>query len=351
MSRRPPIGARRPATTGRANGLYGVGTAAGRRDDPDLPTAGPVRVAPRRIERPAAGPGNTRTASSSTSTSAPASCVRSWCIAVDGPLAHADRYTDRGGRRASDPVSSPCGWIGMRQPRSENSWMHNLPMLMGLVLGAARRARLSTTPAVEAADGDRVRIHGRPTGDRDILVTVTGTSFRGWLDSGPAAGQPGWRGEREPLIKPAHPPTSSHLAGMSLADRYSGGRAVCLDALAGWRSNCTTNRYSIDRRKWPNGAGAVTTSKWRVEQDQRGELLMLLDRQREPRSVAKVRRRCRSGRPDRPAAGAAARQHRRVRRGDELRLRHPVRSASLFTEVIGVIPVIAATPEAMWRNG
>lgn len=91
-----------------------------------------------------------------------------------------------------DPPEFPMRLIGMRQVRSENSWMHNSAALMGPVLrrgGAAQGARMQTAPqgalmhTADAAElgiveGDAVRISSA-TGAIEIPVGLTDEMVRG----------------------------------------------------------------------------------------------------------------------------------------------------------------------------
>ncbi len=75
--------------------------------------------------------------------------------------------------RGSHPEGYPLRMIGMREPRSENSWMHNSPLLMR---GGERgqRALIHTDDAAELAiaDGDLVQVTS-PYGAITVEVTTT----------------------------------------------------------------------------------------------------------------------------------------------------------------------------------
>ena len=70
------------------------------------------------------------------------------------------------------PADYPLRMIGMREPRSENTWMHNSPLLMRG--SRTHRALIHADDAGtrNVADGDRVRVRS-PHGQIDIEVSVT----------------------------------------------------------------------------------------------------------------------------------------------------------------------------------
>jgi anaerobic selenocysteine-containing dehydrogenase len=74
-------------------------------------------------------------------------------------------------RRAA-PDGYPLRLIGMREARSENTWMHNSPLLMRG--GRAQHALIHVEDAAAAnvVDGDIVRVSS-PHGQIDVPVTVT----------------------------------------------------------------------------------------------------------------------------------------------------------------------------------
>lgn len=84
---------------------------------------------------------------------------------------------DRLGRRSDDPAF-PLRLIGMRELRSENSWMHNAPLL--LRGGRKHLARLHPDDAADigAAEGDRIRV-ASAHGEIEIAVTLTDDLMRG----------------------------------------------------------------------------------------------------------------------------------------------------------------------------
>jgi anaerobic selenocysteine-containing dehydrogenase len=73
-------------------------------------------------------------------------------------------------RRAPDGY--PMRLIGMRETRSENSWMHNAPLLMRGDRIQAARMHVDDAAAANVVDGDRVRI-ASPHGEIELPVIVT----------------------------------------------------------------------------------------------------------------------------------------------------------------------------------
>lgn len=85
--------------------------------------------------------------------------------------------------RRDRPKDYPMRLIGMRQPRSENTWMHNSPVLMRPVLKPGNRPQSAIMHAADAAelriaDGDMVRISS-PAGAIVIPATLTEGIVRG----------------------------------------------------------------------------------------------------------------------------------------------------------------------------
>ena len=74
------------------------------------------------------------------------------------------------GRRAPDGY--PMRLIGMREARSENSWMHNAPLLMRGDRMHAARMHVDDAAAANIVDGDVVRI-ASPHGEIELPVTIT----------------------------------------------------------------------------------------------------------------------------------------------------------------------------------
>ena len=130
--------------------------------------------------------------------------------------------------RRENPDEFPMRLIGMRQPRSENSWMHNSPMLMGPVLKRGDRAHGALMNADDAAalaiaDGDTVCIRSA-TGAIEVPVTLTADIVRGaiavphgWGHSGSG----GWKlanrggGVNVNTLMSTAPADVESLAGMS----------------------------------------------------------------------------------------------------------------------------------------
>ena len=73
-------------------------------------------------------------------------------------------------RRAPDGY--PMRLIGMRESRSENSWMHNAPLLMRGDRIQHARMHVDDAAAADIVDGDRVRILS-PHGEIELPVMVT----------------------------------------------------------------------------------------------------------------------------------------------------------------------------------
>jgi anaerobic selenocysteine-containing dehydrogenase len=73
-------------------------------------------------------------------------------------------------RRAPDGY--PMRLIGMREARSENSWMHNAPLLMRGDRVQHARMHVDDAAAANIADGDTVRI-ASPHGEIELPVIVT----------------------------------------------------------------------------------------------------------------------------------------------------------------------------------
>ncbi len=70
------------------------------------------------------------------------------------------------------PDGYPMRLIGMRETRSENSWMHNSPLLMRGERIQAARMHVDDAAAANIVDGDRVRI-ASPHGEIVLPVVVT----------------------------------------------------------------------------------------------------------------------------------------------------------------------------------
>jgi anaerobic selenocysteine-containing dehydrogenase len=74
--------------------------------------------------------------------------------------------------RRQVPEGYPMRLIGMRETRSENSWMHNSPLLMRGDRIQAARMHVDDAAAADIVDGDRVRI-ASPHGEIELPVIVT----------------------------------------------------------------------------------------------------------------------------------------------------------------------------------
>jgi anaerobic selenocysteine-containing dehydrogenase len=74
--------------------------------------------------------------------------------------------------RRDHPDGYPLRMIGMREPRSENSWMHNSPLLMRGERTHCALIHVDDAAEQHIADGDRVRVSS-PYGEITIDVTTT----------------------------------------------------------------------------------------------------------------------------------------------------------------------------------
>lgn len=125
--------------------------------------------------------------------------------------------------RRAKPDGYPLRMIGMREPRSENSWLHNSPLLMRGT--RIHRALMHTEDAAmrRLADGDTVRVRS-PHGQIDIALSLTddivpGTVAipHGWGHKGSG----GWRianragGANVNQLMSTDPADVEALAGMS----------------------------------------------------------------------------------------------------------------------------------------
>ena len=90
------------------------------------------------------------------------------------PGAAAARRHRRRGRRAVARRSVPDGYplrlIGMREARSENSWMHNAPLLMRGERVQRALMHVDDAAAANIVDGDLVRVSS-PHGEIEVPVT------------------------------------------------------------------------------------------------------------------------------------------------------------------------------------
>lgn len=125
--------------------------------------------------------------------------------------------------RRAEPDGYPLRMIGMREPRSENSWMHNSPLLM-----RGRRIHRALMHVDDAAarrlvDGDEVRVSS-PHGQIDITVSLTDDIVRGTVaipHGWGHKGSGGWRlanqagGANVNQLMSSDPSDVEALAGMS----------------------------------------------------------------------------------------------------------------------------------------
>jgi anaerobic selenocysteine-containing dehydrogenase len=74
--------------------------------------------------------------------------------------------------RRSAPDGYPLRLIGMRESRSENSWMHNAPLLMRGNRAQHARMHVDDAAAANIVDGDVIRI-ASPHGEIELPVIVT----------------------------------------------------------------------------------------------------------------------------------------------------------------------------------
>lgn len=125
--------------------------------------------------------------------------------------------------RRAEPDGYPLRMIGMREPRSENSWLHNSPLLMrGKRI---HRALMHTEDAAtrHLADGDAVRVRS-PYGQIDIALSLTDDIMRGTVAIPHGWGHKGsgrWRianqagGANVNQLMSSEPADVEALAGMS----------------------------------------------------------------------------------------------------------------------------------------
>ncbi|MGK2882707.1 MAG: molybdopterin dinucleotide binding domain-containing protein [Mycobacterium sp.] len=97
--------------------------------------------------------------------------------------------------RRSAPPAYPLRMIGMRELRSENSWMHNVPMLMRGQRVQTALMHIDDAADLAIGDGDLVRVRS-PHGEIEVPVTPTKDIVagviaipHGWGHSGTG----GWR--------------------------------------------------------------------------------------------------------------------------------------------------------------
>jgi anaerobic selenocysteine-containing dehydrogenase len=125
--------------------------------------------------------------------------------------------------RRSAPDGYPMRLIGMREARSENSWMHNAPLLMRGERTQHARMHVDDAAAANIVDGDVVRIasmHGEievpVIVTKDIVAGVVAVPH-GWGHKGTA----GWRvandagGANVNRLMSSAPEDIERLAGMA----------------------------------------------------------------------------------------------------------------------------------------
>jgi len=88
-------------------------------------------------------------------------------------LEHEDIVTEIAAlARLENPEEYPLRMIGMREPRSENSWMHNAPLLMRGDRGHHGLMNADDAAELDIADGSEVQVSS-PYGDITVPVTLT----------------------------------------------------------------------------------------------------------------------------------------------------------------------------------
>jgi anaerobic selenocysteine-containing dehydrogenase len=123
--------------------------------------------------------------------------------------------------RRVDPDGYPLRLIGMREPRSENSWMHNSPLLMR---GGRRQSALmhvDDAAELQIADGDVVRVRSRH-GEIELPVIATKDIVAGVIAIPHGWGHPGTGGWRV-----------ANGAGGANVNRLTSSAPEDLEALAG----------------------------------------------------------------------------------------------------------------------
>ncbi|MGV0642492.1 molybdopterin-dependent oxidoreductase [Mycolicibacterium sp. XJ2546] len=125
--------------------------------------------------------------------------------------------------RRSAPAGYPMRLIGMREARSENSWMHNSPLLMRGERTQHARMHVDDAAAADIADGDVVRI-ASVSGEIELPVMVTKDIVAGVVAVPHGWGHPGsggWRlandagGANVNKLMSSDPDDIESLAGMA----------------------------------------------------------------------------------------------------------------------------------------
>jgi anaerobic selenocysteine-containing dehydrogenase len=96
-------------------------------------------------------------------------------VPLDAPMFASE--VERLSARSDDPAF-PLLLIGMRELRSENSWMHNAPLLLRGGRRQLARMHPEDAVAIGAAEGDRIRV-ASPHGEIELPVTLTDDLVRG----------------------------------------------------------------------------------------------------------------------------------------------------------------------------
>jgi anaerobic selenocysteine-containing dehydrogenase len=139
-------------------------------------------------------------------------------------LAHGEIATEIAAMvRRARPADYPMRMIGMREPRSENSWMHNSPLLMRGDRGHRALMHLDDAAQRRIAEGDTVEVsspHGRialPVSLTADIVPGTIAIPHGWGHKGTGGWQLANRagGVNVNQLMSTDPQDVEALAGMS----------------------------------------------------------------------------------------------------------------------------------------
>ncbi|CRZ15344.1 molybdopterin-dependent oxidoreductase [Mycolicibacterium neworleansense] len=139
-------------------------------------------------------------------------------------LAHEDISSEIAAlSRRARPDDYPLRMIGMREARSENSWLHNSPLLMRGTRIHRALMHSEDAAARQLSDGDAVRVRS-PYGQIDIAVSLTDDIVRGTVaipHGWGHKGSGGWRianqagGANVNQLMSSDPSDVEALAGMS----------------------------------------------------------------------------------------------------------------------------------------
>ena len=161
----------------------------------------------------------------------------------------APEIADEVRRLATRPEAGefPLSLIGMRELRSENSWMHNAPLLMRGGRVHAARMHPDDAAAAGIADGDTIRITSR-SGVIELPVLCTTDLMRGVVSVphgwGHRKGKAGWQTANEAggvnvnLLMSTDPADVEPLAGMA----HLNGVAVRAERVAGPREAASNGK-------------------------------------------------------------------------------------------------------------